>query len=326
MAITERYVTAAATGGGDGTSGSPWTIYEGFDNLSGGYRLNIKDDSDYILTSNLTFTNAGTATSPSHVRGYSDNIEDGGRINISGGDYGFLLDTEYHYFENLNITTSGSPNTLSGESSAGYLQFNKCSFVHTDGSTTLQFNFADKSVILNNCYIEANTGRPIFSDSFLILNCCTTKNIGYEYFGHVEVKRGMAAYNCVFDASGNYRIIDLDRLGVFSKCTFLNGADGLYHAFGYWLSVTDCIFYNMGGDGINLSGNTNEPSKCFISNNAMGAITGNRVDGFNDNEELNPIVLTEDPFVDSINKDYTLNNASGGGALCKGSGLNPPSS
>jgi hypothetical protein len=47
MAITERYVTAAAAGGGDGSEGSPWTLAEALANVAKNERLNIKADSTY---------------------------------------------------------------------------------------------------------------------------------------------------------------------------------------------------------------------------------------------------------------------------------------
>ena len=42
MAFTEKYVTASASGGGDGSIGNPWTIEEAALNATSGQRVNVK--------------------------------------------------------------------------------------------------------------------------------------------------------------------------------------------------------------------------------------------------------------------------------------------
>lgn len=75
MAYTERYVTSAASGGGNGTSGSPWTLSEAVTNAASGDRINIQSDGAYSI-SNRILNDATNQTSPICYRGYNSTIGD----------------------------------------------------------------------------------------------------------------------------------------------------------------------------------------------------------------------------------------------------------
>ena len=75
MAFTERYVADAASGGGAGTEGDPWTLAEALANAVAGDRVNILSDSSYSLGAD-TVTNAGTAASLIVFRVYNSPIGD----------------------------------------------------------------------------------------------------------------------------------------------------------------------------------------------------------------------------------------------------------
>lgn len=104
--------------------------------------------------------------------------------------------------------------------------------------------------------------------------------------------------------------------------------------------AVNCVAYGCGGDGFDMAGNgacanciaTNNTGfgyrgsanvhvakmwNCARYNNTAGATTG--VQNFDEN----PITLTGDPFTNAASKDFSLNNAAGGGLLCKGVGLDP---
>jgi hypothetical protein len=63
--------------------------------------------------------------------------------------------------------------------------------------------------------------------------------------------------------------------------------------------------YSISDYGIN---NDSLHAQIFLLvNNAMGAVTSGRLNGFDDQFEHNPIILTADPFVDAENGDFRLN-------------------
>ena len=75
MAFTERYVTGAAKGGGDGSKEKPWTLAEAFDNAEPADRVNIKSDRAYSIGETV-LGNAGTQTEAIVYRGYNWTIGD----------------------------------------------------------------------------------------------------------------------------------------------------------------------------------------------------------------------------------------------------------
>ena len=83
MAFTEKYVSSAASGSGDGLSaGSPFTFTQMISEINGGSgagkRYNVKADGTYTRTTNDSMWGAtGTSTSPVYIRGYKTTPGDG---------------------------------------------------------------------------------------------------------------------------------------------------------------------------------------------------------------------------------------------------------
>ena len=122
-AITEKYVSSLAGGGGDGSVGSPYTFSEMVTQINGGSaagtRFNIKADGTYTRGATDTITGSGSATSPIILRGYSSTIGDGyqGRSNEIGAltttnmpsivyssTYRWSNTGDWFIFESLNIS------------------------------------------------------------------------------------------------------------------------------------------------------------------------------------------------------------------------------
>ena len=131
MAYTERYVTSAAAGGGDGSSGSPWTLAEAFTNAAGGDRVNIQSDGAYTVSSGSASTSAGSVTAPIVWRGYNSTIGDldtVGRDTPANGSHlltadmpaitlaATLVPGAYNIFMNLNMSMTISDQAVEATS------------------------------------------------------------------------------------------------------------------------------------------------------------------------------------------------------------------
>ena len=82
------------------------------------------------------------------------------------------------------------------------------------------------------------------------------------------------------------------------------------------------VIYNATNGIINSRGtNTSSVVGHFVNNNAMGSISSAAYTNIQDEYIKNKVTLTADPFVDKI--DFELNDAPGGGALCKFLGAPP---
>lgn len=111
MAITERYVTATAGGGGDGAVGTPWTIVEAMAQAVAGDRVNVKAGT-YTLDAHLQPTASGTAVSPIIWRGYNSSIGDLAALGRTNGN-GNLITTNFPVID-------GGANYLFTHNSKGY--------------------------------------------------------------------------------------------------------------------------------------------------------------------------------------------------------------
>lgn len=167
MAYTERYVTSAASGGGDGSSGSPWTLAEAFTNAAAGDRVNIQSDSAYSLGAD-TVSNAGSMGSLIVFRGYNSTIGDlegQGRVSPANGS---RLDTtnypaitltarfepnNYVLFQNLAFTGSITREVV-GSGSADRWGMFECSVINSANSSSAKAINTDNNVYLTQCDFE----------------------------------------------------------------------------------------------------------------------------------------------------------------------------
>lgn len=114
MAITEKYASSAGAGAKTGASeAAAWDFATMLTTAAAGDRVNFK--GNHTLTGNAVFTNAGSATSPLIVRGYSSTIGDlqnNGRTNGNGPliTTGFPVITGGSY--NIIFPAFGVPETL----------------------------------------------------------------------------------------------------------------------------------------------------------------------------------------------------------------------
>mgnify|MGYP003113484148 CR=1 FL=1 len=170
MAYTERYVTSAASGGGDGTSGSPWTLAEAFSNAAAGDRVNIQSDGSYTTDSANRTTSAGTYAAPIVWRGYNSTIGDldtVGRdtpangsdlittnmpsISITGAEF---QPGSYNIFMNLNFSCAIGDQAVQ-QTASDFITFYQCKIYHTGDSTVVRAVNIDNQATLIMCDFES---------------------------------------------------------------------------------------------------------------------------------------------------------------------------
>ena len=111
----EWYVSSLAGGGGDGTSGDPWTLAElltkiNDSTVANGDRCNVKADGTYAFgASSFLVTRDATALLPITIEGYTSSIGDGGVVDINAGAKQLGLDLgSYYIVKNINIYGAGA--------------------------------------------------------------------------------------------------------------------------------------------------------------------------------------------------------------------------
>lgn len=238
MAFTERYVTAAAGGGGDGSSGNPWTLLEAFANAVSGDRVNIQSDGAYNIAGG-TVSNAGTFLNGICFRGYNSSTGD---LDNQGRNSDSSLNTTN--FPIITTTASIVPSTssiwqnlvLTGSFNGGIL---------SSGSSD--------SVITVNCKIE-NTGSFTGARAFLSDNNPVGINSDYicTQATHNTVVEGDADFifiGCRFIGNSNSATLFQGQFGDLNSCTFDGGSSAIgvnCEFFGTRYSIINCTFYGLG--------------------------------------------------------------------------------
>lgn len=186
MAFTERYVTSAAAGGGDGSSGTPWTLAEAFANATAGDRVNIQSDSGYSIGA-TTITNAGTTAQFVVYRGYNSTIGDlegqGRTSNNQALDTtnfpaitvtGLITVAARVGFEALSFSGALSSELVGGAAPDRWFM-TQCKVVNSQSNSNAQAVAGDNECTLANCDFECSGALSNicvdFDDRLCISNC-----------------------------------------------------------------------------------------------------------------------------------------------------------
>lgn len=218
MAYTERYVTQAAAGGGDGTSGDPWTLQEACDNAADGDRINVKADGVYVAeydtdgakSSVMYISTVGTvANGGIHWRGYHTTIGDGGIVTINAdtnnldnaAETSNGLGNVFNIFENFNF--KGANNAGFDAGTDDEITFKNCRFAD-NGDDGFTGHNGHRFV---NCLFENNTACGVDAGNNCDFFCCVAQNNadGFEADGTILYYKCLA-YN---NSGNNIRLLSI---------------------------------------------------------------------------------------------------------------------
>jgi hypothetical protein len=244
MAITERYVTSGAGGGGSGTSGSPWTFAEAITNAVAGDRINVQSDAAYSI--GATTFGAGVFNSPIIWRGYDSTIGDcdnlgrnsDGTLNTTGMPQitvtGAWVPAAYVTLQSLNITAAlGS--AIINSTGVDFVTVISCRIENTESNAAARAILVDDqcAVISSDLVCSGATSSYAYSSDALV------RLIGCRFeiassTNCVEINGNPTIIGCVFIKNGSLGgsaiLIDSAINGappLIAACTFYNFTDAI---------------------------------------------------------------------------------------------------
>lgn len=337
MAWVERYANFdLGTGANDGTSeANAWqTISAMTAGVSAGHRINIKRQSaGYDLTSNVTITNAGTATAPIWFRAYQTTPGDGGLwlVNYNSGSsasltfsgsYVWVEGIDYQPGASVNIAVLSIYGTMSRAircrirnrtGNAAYANPYGCDIeLFSAGSHRIEFAGANLYPI------------TVKNNRFKITGTTSTFSFYSDMFG-----RGATFVDNLFIGAGSADGLFIDRQDNGRNFVICNNR---FYNFASAIIVDEEP--NGGAEAITVFDNVFESCSSYAierTNAEAGFVKlfrnkhYNTTSGFtNYSTEAEPIEnesLSGSPFVDAAGGDFTLNSTAGAGAACRAAGF-----
>ena len=313
MAITERYACFDTPAGGLNDGSSEANAWETPADVvfAAGERVNLKSNTRYALTASWNIATSGSATQPIYLRGYNSTIGDGGDILLSVSAWIRIYVTGNIFFieGTIDLTSSGVVGNQVFYIAATRGHVEKLKIVKT---TTGQYTvpiavIGDGSI--GSLYVESygnstSTAAAVYVSGGIINNAeikCVNGQRGMElnHGYQVSLASKVLIYSLVSTTAAGIYISGLgtDYGMLLNHFTIDGFDDGLVDAISTKEATTKT---GVSFQGIAFYNNTNDYSD-------MG-----------DNVVINPIACTADPYTDSANGDFSLNNTAGGGALLKG--------
>lgn len=331
MAFTELYVSGAGAGAHDGSSPANAFSWAEMltDTASGSVRYNLVSGSISRTTSTDTFTTAGSATAPRHLRGYNSSIGDlqsqgrtaGGALittNFPAITYttGRVTFPEHMIVENITLTSAATAATVT---TSNRVILRRVAIANTHATSSF-----------SRC-ASGGTNHRAFA-----LGCdfAITSTAGIAVNTAVS---GLRLIRCLLSGgSSGTTLAQLDQDTYAILCMFRDSVNGCTFP-GITGSVQSCSFRNLSGTYLDVSGTSpmvsiqnnvawgsGGSSKWYNSttsvrgniqeNNAIGNFGGSDTNE-GDWPVYGEIALSSDPFVSS--SDLQLNSVADGGELCK---------
>ena len=328
MAWTERYVDAAAAGGGDGTTSATsgangaWTLAEAIASAAAGQRINVKAGTYANTTTSRSFAVTGTTTSPVWWRGYNTTIGDRDTnpsltppaITFTTGLC--TLGGAHQIFSHLDISgaNTGRQVTVTGAN----LTVDRCRFENTNAAaaSSAVLNSTSGTNVFSRCWFKA-TG----SATRVVQNSVVADYQGCVFTGGgvgIDSTAAVRFLLCVFRATGGhgFQAITTGSIQHVIGCTFRGcGGDGVRFDVlpTSIVFVANCLFASCGGYGINNATGANTNVVRRLGNDFWSNTSGTE-NGFGDSPSLAELGESADPHTSAT--DLALISA----ALAKAGG------
>ena len=325
ITFTERYVTTTAAGGGDGSSGNPWTWNEALTNAVAGDRVNVKVGT--YTGDNTTMTADGTRVNPIVFRGYqttigdlddnTDNLTDGTEIPLISGTVngGGFNSCNYTFINHLSFKTNAVWNATGWRVVLPYGYARRCKFVSGatgSGSDSTRACTVGDTTGYYDCYFATSSstsygvtnGLALFSVGNTSIYTGTSTRGGYGLVAKHNVNSTYINLN-----TGISRAYATDNFLV-NNCTFYNCGTAIqtgYVDYDRFRTITNCYFANC---GTCIESYISDNSGFHIINCGFYNNTNNVGSNIPTSMLVTPRYDTIDPFVDSANNDFRLSSTS----------------
>lgn len=335
MAWTERYCRADAPGGGDGTTDSnsgstaSWTLAEAITNAAAGMRINVKAGLYSQTSTNRTFINAGTQSSPIFWRGFTSTPGDldtmptaariiastiphvhftSGRATISGG---------YQKFHNIAFTTT-SVNNATLSVTGGATELLRCRMENTNaGGSSYALNYTGGPLAVINCYLRSTS-----SAHGMVVQASRSDVIGCVFDGcavQLYATNGMMLIqNNYFNNAGSSSIeiaVTNQDFMIIGNTFYSPTNDGILFPASYASSVRTTIINNLfhsittsGKAAIRVASGT--ITNVYRFANAFYNVTtkesgfGDTTDPYAKTESSDPFSVSEQPVISTESLSY----------------------
>jgi len=255
MAITEKYVSALASGG-SGTIGDPWDLQTAYSSAVAGNRLNVKNDGVYTINSTITPTNVGSETSPIFIRGYNSTIGDGWGFRTNGGK----LDTSNMPEIKCNVSSG----TMINGSSKGRWVYESIKFTRNSGKAEEALR-TTYGIIINCSFEDINAITNLY---------CHTLNCDF--------------YLSSTSASTPAINIDSSRNTLY-ECRISNSNGDGITSDGVHVAISNCLIHDCSGRGIYFS-SPNQLYYTNVNNCTIANCVGAAIEFAIDSQDHRPLV------------------------------------
>ena len=274
----------------------------------------------WIQSGTYTVSNATSGTPNSTINAVSAHFEgyETARGDLTGNEFstarpliqasvsslGYILVAGY--FSRLRVDGGDGLSGNSGSTGSSH------NYIHVENVVV---GFGSSEGICLGCKVIGATSG--YSSTRSCVDCVA----GNCHTGFINDTLGVSWVRCIAYDCTTYGFRGNERTSTASYCIADNTRYGFYASDGDLDPIVlNCIAINCSDYGFRMRNSGSRRSFVFQS---ASYNNGNRFFGGANDVDANPIVLTANPFVDSPNRDYRINDVAGGGELLKGFGYNP---